>query len=926
MRLKLYESGIRNMREIAKNYNKAWIYFHIDLDGVTSAIAMKEYLKQYGIATTNCVPMQYGEMEYSIEKTPNDTIPVLVDFAHGKVFMKIHTDHHDKQIYYGRTSIAFSKDPSNAGTISTKISAKDIFSKEDVRVIDMIDSAGYAEENIGIEELKNYLFNYNKERTSIQNHLRFGMVVGKLLLAYKNKPGYLKQVAMESKPSLMSMFQVMRKIVKENGWADMKQLQKNSDWYAKNQEENKIPEGDIDTINKLSNGQNTLVGNCIVQVGGGNTRKSGAYDRYTAFKLYPDAKYFVMIWDTIGMMQVAKNNWNKSNRTSDSRSYINLGELVISDVFNKKYSKLLNKKIYDISLLAIKKTLESKIEKENIPEAIGFDYDELIALFGDLPNATDKQKEFIKKAMKLKPQELMPNENDSEKRKQFKEKVIKFLNDFTIPLPEIIMKTSGGHPGITNLNGFQFLQTQRRIFGALKGGRNPYAALDPNWKPDPNKPKKENVVLGLLKSIACDVVKILNQDEQIINYWKTHKGEDPVYKTIYESVEKEPYPVGYKFTSKHGANDMEVTHIDWFGDKKLYRVRDLEPTELWICQGDSNDSPSKKIVDFHTFSVSKEWIDYNKGEEIKSPEDEGEWLEESKQLNENRFVDAEWNGADTDIIGAGEVMHYVYKGYDIDCSAEYMCNSDEDDCMMYYAAVDLNDENIKTFSDEVWMDVCDRVTKFIDEQTANDDEPGNIKAPKTSGEEFEESAQLTETKPSRYAHHLGKDKSFANISASRSNALYEPVEGDTEEIDKYKRKKKEEQDRENNRRTEQLKKDIKALGLSYVKTYGAWHEQDKTTKEKSFLIPDITREQALELGKKYGQYSIIFKDKEDDTAYMLITLDNENFGNVDGKFDMSGKEKFTHVSAKDDELQNYTGYTGLKPNGHGYNLSYKWKD
>ena len=27
----------------------------------------------------------------------------------------------------------------------------------------MIDSAGYAEENIGIEELKNYLFNYNKE-------------------------------------------------------------------------------------------------------------------------------------------------------------------------------------------------------------------------------------------------------------------------------------------------------------------------------------------------------------------------------------------------------------------------------------------------------------------------------------------------------------------------------------------------------------------------------------------------------------------------------------------------------------------------------------------------------------------------------------------------------------------------------------------
>ena len=921
MRLKLYESGIRNMREIAKNYNKAWIYFHIDMDGVTSAIAMKEYLKQYGILTENAIPMQYGEMEYAIKKTPNGTLPVLVDFSHGKIFMKIHTDHHDSQISYNTASNSFKHSKSNAGTISTQISPTDIFSKEDVRVIDMIDSAGYAEENIGIEELKNYLFNYNKGKTNIENHLRFGMVVGKLLLAYKNKPGYLTQIVLNSKPSLMSMFQVMRNIVKENGWAGMKDLQKNSDWYAKNQEQNKIPEGDIDTINNLTNGQNTLVGNTIVQVGGGNTRKSGAYDRYTAFKLYPEAKYFVMIWDTIGMIQVAKNNWNKENRTKDSHR-INLGELVIGDVFNKKYAQMLNKKIYDISLLAIKKTLEAKIEKEGLEDSLGFDYDELKALFGELPNVSDKQKAFIEKAMKLKPQELMPDENDSEKRKQFKEKVIKFLNDFTIPLPEIIMKTSGGHPGITNLTGFQFLQTQRRIFGALKGGRNPYAALDPNWKPDPNKPKKENAILTLMKSIACDVVKLLNKDNEIINYWNTHEGKNPVYSIMYESVEDEPYPVGYKFTSKHGAGDMEVTHIDWYGDEKLYRVRDLEPTELWICQGDSCDSPSKKIIDFHTFSVSKEWIDYNKGEEIKSPEDKGEWLEESKQLNENRFADAEWNGADTDIIGAGEVMHYVYKGYDIDCSAEYA----DEDVVVYYASVDLNDENVQTFSDEIWMELCHRVTKFIDEQTANDDEPENIKAPKTSGEEFEESVQLDETKPARYAHHLGKDKSFANISASRSNALYEPVEGDTEKIDKYKKKKKEEQDRENNRRTEQLKKDIKDLGLSYVKTYGAWHEQDKTTKEKSFLIPDITREQALELGKKYGQYSIIFKDKEDDTAYMLITLDNENFGNVDGKFDMSGKEKFTHVDAKDDELQNYTGYTGLKPNGHGYNLSYKWKD
>ena len=870
MKLKLYESGIRNMREIAKNYNHAWIYFHIDLDGVTSAIAMKEYLKQYGIATENVVPMQYGDMEYAIQKTPDGILPVLVDFAHGKVFMKIHTDHHDKQIAYDKTTNAFSKAKSNAGTISAQISSTDIFSKEDVRVIDMVDSAGYANENISVDELKNYIFNYNKGKSNIENHLRFGMVVGKLLLAYKNKPGFLKQVVIESQPSLMSMFQVMKKIVKDNGWANLDELQKNSDWYAKNQEENKIPEGDIDTINQLSNGQNTLVGNTIIQVGGGNTRRSGAYDRYTAFKLYPDAKYFIMIWDSIGMMQVSKNNWNKANRTEDAHR-INLGELVINDVFNKKYTPMLNKKIYDISLLAIKKTLETKIEKEGIEDALGFDYDELKALFGELPNVSDKQKAFIEKAMKLKPQELIPNEDDSEKKKQFKEKVIKFLNDFTIPLPEIIMKTSGGHPGITNLSGFQFLQTQRRIFGALKGGRNPYAPLDPNWKPDPNKQKKESVVLQLLKAIACDVVKLLNKDTQIINYWKNNEGEDPVYNTLFESVEKEPYPVGYQFSTKHGG-DMKVIHIDWFGDNKLYRVQDLEPTEMWISQGDSADSKSMKIVDYHTFSVSKEWIDHNKDNEITEPKDNGEWIEESKQLNE-RFE--HWEGTDTEIIGSDESRDFQYKGCQIFTSADVIGYNDEgEEITVFYADIHMRNGTSKNFSDEIWMNLCSRVTNYIDKNSDFADyEP--VTPPKEDGSNF-----LDETSPSRFNTHLDdKEKSFATISAERRMPQIT---------------NREKQRALNHRRTKVLEKLLKLWGLKgYLKTKGGFDEKGQPrveingdlSEEDSFFVPNITREQAVRLGKLFNQDSVMFKEKDSREIKEIRTnkiAGDEGIGNETG--------------------------------------------
>ena len=37
----LTESGIRDIKKIAKRYQMAKIYFHLDLDGVTTALAMK---------------------------------------------------------------------------------------------------------------------------------------------------------------------------------------------------------------------------------------------------------------------------------------------------------------------------------------------------------------------------------------------------------------------------------------------------------------------------------------------------------------------------------------------------------------------------------------------------------------------------------------------------------------------------------------------------------------------------------------------------------------------------------------------------------------------------------------------------------------------------------------------------------------------
>ena len=65
----LNESGIRDIRALAKRYPMAKIYFHQDLDGVTTALAMKNYLEQNGINVVDAEIIQYGDKEFGIKSS-----------------------------------------------------------------------------------------------------------------------------------------------------------------------------------------------------------------------------------------------------------------------------------------------------------------------------------------------------------------------------------------------------------------------------------------------------------------------------------------------------------------------------------------------------------------------------------------------------------------------------------------------------------------------------------------------------------------------------------------------------------------------------------------------------------------------------------------------------------------------------------------
>jgi len=99
MKKLIKESGLRDINALSKRYPKAEIYFHQDLDGVTTAIAMKQYLENNGIKVVGAHIIQYGDKEFAVKKNDakGDTMPVLVDFAHGKPMFVIHTDYQDRQ-------------------------------------------------------------------------------------------------------------------------------------------------------------------------------------------------------------------------------------------------------------------------------------------------------------------------------------------------------------------------------------------------------------------------------------------------------------------------------------------------------------------------------------------------------------------------------------------------------------------------------------------------------------------------------------------------------------------------------------------------------------------------------------------------------------------------------------------------------------
>jgi hypothetical protein len=421
------ESGIRDISALRKRYPKAEIYFHQDLDGVTTAIAMKKYLEDNGIKVVDSHIIQYGDKEFAVKKNDakGDVMPVLVDFAHGKPMFKIHTDHHDKQVGAEKgASTSFRQARSNVETLSQVVSPKELFPSSDVLLINTVDSADFARQDITPDEVVNYLYRFDKDKSLQKNKMLLGFVVNKLLLAFKNKPGFLERLVMNSEPSLMSILINIKDWMKSTNATTPEQLQQNAQGYK---EQMKTYSG-VDYKDGI-----------IFQYGGGNMMKPGSYDRYTPFRTYPDADFMIMAWP-LGLLQVSCNPFKKERGLKG----VNLGEIA-QEVLGKWEGKLKEK---NIPLSTIKWISETSVG----PESVGFTFKDFDALYGErfmFMDGGEDALESIKEMMERPFTDLSEEERSK-------------LDKIGVNAWDLIQSMSGGHKCITNISGLNYFGRSKR--------------------------------------------------------------------------------------------------------------------------------------------------------------------------------------------------------------------------------------------------------------------------------------------------------------------------------------------------------------------------------------------------------------------------------------------------------------------------------
>ena len=119
----------------------------------------------------------------------------------------------------------------------------------------------------------------------------------------------------------------------------------------------------------------------------------------------------------------------------------------------------------------------------------------------------------------------------------------------------------------------------------------------------------------------------------------------------------------------------------------------------------------------------------------------------------------------------------------------------------------------------------------------------------------------------------------------------------------------------------ELKKDVRALGLGFIEFTSRWVEDGESFDEMSLLIPRIPFEDAFELGIKYDQASIIYKDDKACAEYCTNAFEDYSRGDLVREFNNVGPNMLNLRDAEDIFMKRKGGPVSKPKNDRPFTLS-----
>lgn len=158
--------------------------------------------------------------------------------------------------------------------------------------------------------------------------------------------------------------------------------------------------------------------------------------------------------------------------------------------------------------------------------------------------------------------------------------------------------------------------------------------------------------------------------------------------------------------------------------------------------------------------------------------------------------------------------------------------------------------------------------------------------------------KIVESSTSRIYQHLVDEHTCAIISAFRGEY---PL-------------------KENQKRHYDLKADVRELGYGYIEFISRWVEDGENFDEMSLMIPRIEFEEAFELGQKYEQASIIFKDETSCAEYCTNAFEDYSTGDLVREFNNVGPNMLNLKDAEDIFMKRKGGPVSKPKNDRPFTL------